>query len=92
MAIDISSSFHEDDEPIDKIEAAWERGQKGRTARPHDPNGKAAVAAAEAAQVMEPVQVAAADDLASILVSGSIYEVPSPMRIPVSPSGIRIRA
>ena len=90
MAIDISSTFHEDDEPIDKIEAAWESGQKGRTARPDDPNESAAIVTSDAAQAMEPVQIATADHLGSIVVSGLIDGVTSPMRIPASPSGVKI--
>ena len=30
------SDFYEEDEPVEKIKAAWKRGKKGRTKRPLD--------------------------------------------------------
>lgn len=53
------SEFYEDDEPVEKIRAAFERGEKGRTAkRPRDLNRMAAsIVADETESSIQPVVV-----------------------------------
>lgn len=64
------SDFYEDDEPVEKIRAAFERGEKGRTAkRPRDLNRMAASIVADATEPpMEPVVVPS--DVTSVRIEG----------------------
>lgn len=55
-----NDDFYEDDEPVEKIRAAFERGEKGVTKRPRDVNRTAASIVEDAtgeADVTEPVAV-----------------------------------
>ena len=52
-----ASGFFEDDEPVEKVRAAFDRGEKGVTKRPHDLNrlAKSIVDEAVAEPAAEPV-------------------------------------
>ena len=83
------NDFYEDDEPVEKIRAAWKRGTK-RTARPRDPNQRAADIVREATtpELTEPLFLTT---VSNVVITGSTYyETPRPLRIPTNPTGIKI--
>lgn len=53
-AMDDEDDFYEEDEPVEKIEAIWNRpGKKGRTVKPRDTNQRAAAVVGEVIQRTE---------------------------------------
>lgn len=91
MPVDPTSTFYEDDEPVEEIEAAWEGGVKGRTGRPRDFNERAVgiVDEATAKMAFEAMTVISAEELDSIVISGSTF-TERLLRIPTNPTGIKI--
>lgn len=87
------SDFYEDDEPTEKIRAAWKRGKKGRTGLPRDVNQRAAAIAAQGIGRSESptIGVNVVADVSSIVVVNSTIAPQGPIRVPLG-NQLKVRA